>query len=437
MLQKALKSPLYWSVLLESIGDLSEMVLPILMIAIFFSRGKAQSDHGPRAVIEKYFQAHALGNGDFIRQAFTSDAKIAFIEGDRKVEWTTENFAKRFQQQAPDEYRRIRTVERLDISGSAASAVLKLNYPNVEFTDHMSLLKIGGEWKIVSKVFYANRRDAGKDAIKETLESRMRPAEPGKIIGNIYYVGSNLISSFLITTPAGHILLDTGPVEMLPRLKNNIEKLGFKPADVKVLLNSHAHFDHCGGFAEFKRDTGATVVATKEDGGLMARGGKDDFAWGDDLAYEPIKPDRVVGDGENIELGGIHLTAHLTPGHTKGCSTWSMRVNDSGRAYDVVFLCGLTVSTYKLTNNMKYPNIVEDARKSLKKLGAMHADVMLASHGFYFDYENKVARQKAGAPNPFIDPSELQQHVGEMEKDLDEALQSQEEERSTAAKGGN
>jgi metallo-beta-lactamase class B len=414
---------------------MEQMLTPILMVAMLLSAGEQSGDDGPRAAIEQYFRAHALGNGDLIRQAFTPDGKVAFIEGDRKVEWTTEEFAKRFQKPAPDEYRRIRRVERLNVSGSAASAVLVLDYPNVEFTDHMSLLKIGGKWKIVSKVFHADRRDAGKAAIRETLESRMDPIEPRRIIGNIYYVGSNLISSFLITTPAGHILLDTGPVEMLPQLKANIEKMGFKPTDVKFLLNSHAHFDHCGGFAEFKRETGATVVATKDDGELMARGGKDDFAWGDDLAYEPIKPQQVVADGENLEFGGMKLTAHLTPGHTKGCNTWSMRVEDGGRAYDVVFVCGLTVSTYKLTNNVKYPNIVEDARKSLQKLRAMHADIMLASHGFYFDYEKKAARQNPMTPNPFIDPNELQRHVAEMEKDLDDALQAQERQRGIAVGG--
>lgn len=413
------------------------MLTPILMLTMLLAAGDKSRDGGPRAAIEQYFRAHAQGKGDLIRQAFTPDAKIAFIDGDHKVEWTTEEFARRFQHQAADEYRRVRRVERLDASGSAASAVLLLDYPDVEFTDHMNLLKIGGEWKIVSKVFYANRRDAGKEAIHETLESRMRPVEPRKILGNLYYVGSNLISSFLITTPAGHILLDTGPVEMLPQVTANIEKLGFKPADVKYLLNSHAHFDHCGGFAEFNRETGATVVATKEDGELMTRGGKGDFAWGDDLPYEPIKPQRFIADGESLEFGGIKLTAHLTPGHTKGCTTWSIRVVEGGAAYDVVFVCGLTVSTYKLTNNVKYPNIVEDARYSLQKLRAMHADVMLASHGFYFDYESKAARQKPMAPNPFIDPNELQRHVAEMEKDLDDALNAQERQRGAASKGEN
>jgi metallo-beta-lactamase class B len=199
--------------------------------------------------------------------------------------------------------------------------------------------------------------------------------------------------------------------------------------DVKVLLNSHAHDDHCGGFAEFKRRTGATVIASKLDGDLMMHGGKGDFFWGDDAAYEPVKPDRIISDGERVELGGAHLTAHLTPGHTKGCTSWSMQVDENGTKYDVLFLCGLTVSPFKLTNNEQYPNIVEDVRNTLMRLRSMHADVLLAAHGFWFDLEGKAARQKEGSPNPFIDPGELGRHLTEMEKDFEQALQAQERQR--------
>jgi metallo-beta-lactamase class B len=391
--------------------------------------GESGTDEGPRTAVEGYFMAHALGNGDYITRTFAPDAKIQFVEDGQLKVWTRDEFAKRFQQPAADEYRRVRRVERLDVSGTAASAVVTLNYPQVLFTDHLSLLKIDGQWKIVGKVFFADRRDAGKEAVQETLQNWTLPFEPRKIIGNVYYVGSNLISAFLIVTPAGNILLDIGPIEMLPQVTANIEKLGFKPDEVKLLLNSHAHFDHCGGFAEFRRRTGAEVVASKLDGELMARGGKADFFWGDELAYEPVKPDRLIADGERVELGGASLTAHLTQGHTKGCTSWSMRANEDGKDYDVLFLCGLTASLYKLTNNDKYPNIVDDESNTLQKLRGMHADVMLASHGFYFDLADKAARQKPGAPNPFVDPGELGRHVIEMEKDLEQVLQAQEKQR--------
>jgi metallo-beta-lactamase class B len=405
------------------------MLTSTMMLGMLLATVLQGAEDDPRTAIELYFQAHAFGNGELIRQAFVPDTKIKFVDGGRFSEWTIEEYTKKFQQPAADEYRRVRRVQRLDVSGTAASAVLTLDYPQVQFTDHMSLLKIDGRWKIVSKVFSGDRRDSAEQAIREALQDWSLPFEPRRIIGNIYYVGTNMISSFLITTPAGHILLDTGHIQMVPQVVANIEKLGFKLQDVKLVLNSHAHFDHCGGFAEVKRRTGATVIASKLDGELMMRGGRGDFYWGDELAYEPVKPDRTIADGEHVELGGVSLTAHLTPGHTKGCTSWSMRVNEGGKDYEVLFVCGLTASLYKLTNNAQYPNIVEDVRGTLRRLRAMHADVMLAPHGFYFDLEGKTARQKPGDPNPFVDPAELGRHVTDMEKDFEEALQAQERQR--------
>lgn len=402
------------------------MVLAALVISAVVV---AETQDTPRDAIELYFRAHASGNGDFIRQAFTPDAAIEFVDNGELKQWTREEYVARFQAPASDEYRRVRRVEHLEITGTAASATLTLDYPQVLFTDHLSLLKIGNQWKVVNKIFSADHRNAGQEAMKDTLQNWSLPFEPRRIIGNIYYVGSNLISSFLIVTSEGLILLDTGNIQMLPQVEANIEKLGFKPKDVKFLLNSHAHFDHCGGFAEFKRQSGATIVASKLDGELMKRGGKGDFYWGDDLAYEPATPDRYVADGDRLELGGVSLTAHLTPGHTKGCTSWSMRANENGKDYDVLFLCGLTASPYKLTNNDHYPSIAEDVRNSVAKLRGMHPDVLLASHGFWFDLEGKAARQKEGTPNPFIDPQELERHLTEMEKDLEQALQAQERQR--------
>jgi metallo-beta-lactamase class B len=410
------------------------MFLIGLTLAFLLQATTAPADPGPRAAIELYFQAHALGDGNYIRQAFNPDAKISFVDHDQLKQWTREEFANRFRGPAPDEYRRVRRVESLDVNSDAASAVVTLDYGQVLFRDHLSLLEIGGQWKIVSKVFSAEHRERGQ-ALKQTLHDWSLPFEPRRIIGNIYYVGSNLISSFLITTPAGHILIDTGHIQLLPQVEANIEKLGFRPKDVKILLNSQAHVDHCGGFAQFKRETGATIIASKLDGEQMMRGGKGDYADngafdnGDEADYEPIKPDRVIADGEQVELGGVTLTAHLTPGHTKGCTTWSMRVHEADKDYDVMILCGLTVSPYKLTNNDHYPNIVEDARVSITRLRAMHADVFLAAHGFWFDLEGKAARQKDGAPNPFVDPAELGRHLTEMENDLNQALEAQERQR--------
>jgi hypothetical protein len=156
---------------------------------------------------------------------------------------------------------------------------------------------------------------------------------------------------------------------------------------------------------------------------------KGDFYWGDELAYEPVTPDRNVEEGDKLELGGVTLMAHLTPGHTKGCTSWSMQVNENGKEYNVLFLCGLTVSPYKLTNNERYPNIVSDVRDTFARLKGVHVDVMLASHAFYFDLESKVARQKQGSANPFVAPDELGHHLEEIEQDFEQALQAQERQR--------
>lgn len=411
------------------------MFIPAVLIAMLLGPNEPPPDSGPRAAIELYFQAHALGDGDFIRRAFTPDARIEFIDDGTLKQWTREEFAARFHGPAADEYRRVRRVESLDVSGNAASAVVTLDYPQVLFRDHLSLLKIGGQWKIVHKVFSAEKTETEPQALAKVLRDWSQPFEPRRIIGNIYYVGSNMISSFLIVTPAGHILIDTGDIQMLRQTEANIEKLGFKPQDVKILLNTQAHIDHCGGFAEFKRQTGVTIAVSQLDGELMAAGGKGDyantgaFANGEDSGYEPIKPDRAIADGDRVELGGTSLTAHLTPGHTKGCTSWSMKANEDGKDYDVLFLCGLTVSPYKLTNNDHYPNIAQDAHNSILKLRSMHVDVLLAAHAFWFDLEGKAARQKEGEPNPFIDPGELGRHLTEMENDLNQALQSQEWQR--------
>jgi len=413
------------------------MFCPVLIgTAILFVAGAAAAQDTPRDTIELYFQAHAFGDGDFIKRSFTPDARIEFVENGALKRWTRDEFAARFHEPAADEYRRVRRVESLDVRGSAASAVITLDYPQVLFRDHLSLLKIGNEWKIVHKVFSAEKTETAHDTLAKILKDWSQPFEPRRIIGNIYYVGSNMISSFLIVTPSGHILIDTGDIQMLKQTEGNIEKLGFRAQDVKILLNTQAHIDHCGGFAAFKRQTGATVAVSKLDGELMAQGGQGDYANtgayanGDDIGYEPIEPDRFIADGDTVEFGGVSLTAHLTPGHTQGCTSWSMRANENGKGYDVLFLCGLTVSPYKLTNNEKYPNIVEDIRKSFLKLRSIHADVLLAAHGFWFDLEGKAARQKEQAPNPFVDPEELGRHLTEMEKDFEQALQAQERQRA-------
>ncbi len=268
-----------------------------------------------------------------------------------------------------------------------------------------------------------------------------RPVEPFKIIGNIWYVGASDITSFLITTPEGHILIDGGFVETAPQILANIEKLGFRSEDVKFLLNSHAHFDHAGGLAELEKVTGARMVASAEDAIQLERGGKGDFAFGDEATFPPVAVDRVIADGDTVELGGTTLVAHLTPGHTQGCTTWTMRVGPApGLA--VVFLCSVSVPGYQLVDNPRWPGIVEAYESTFEKLEALPCDVFLAAHGSFFGLEAKRRRALmgmsaggrgpargpaagAGPANPFVDPQGYRDHLARMEKAFHAELERQ------------
>src|ERR1044072_2096090 len=171
----------------------------------------------------------------------------------------------------------------------------------------------------------------------ETSRAWNRPVEPFRITGNVYYVGAAEVSSFLITTPEGHILLDSGFAEPVPLIQANLKKLGFKIEDVKILINSHAHYDHAGGLADLKELTGAKLMTSEADAELLANAGKGDFQWGDDLSYKPVKADRVLRDNDKVELGGVTMIARLTPGHRKGSTTWMMQVNEAGKQFDGTF----------------------------------------------------------------------------------------------------
>ncbi len=246
----------------------------------------------------------------------------------------------------------------------------------------------------------------------ESNRKSNQPLKPFRVVANIYYVGANEVTSFLVTGNAGHILLDGGFAETAPQIRQNIETLGFHLADVKILLNSQAHFDHAGGLAQLKALTGARLIASAADAELIARGGKGDFAFGDRLTYEPVKADRVVADGESINLGDTKMTAHLTPGHTKGCTTWTTSVEDNGKTLRVVFLGGVTIPGYKLVGNKEYPAIADDYARSFSLLKRLPCDVFLGAHGSYFGLEKKLPRI-GETPNPFIDPEGYQRHIRE------------------------
>lgn len=242
-----------------------------------------------------------------------------------------------------------------------------------------------------------------------------QPVEPFRIIGNIYYVGAAGVSAFLIRTPDGGILLDGGLPETAARIVRSLETLGAGVRDVKYLLNSHAHYDHAGGLAELKRLSGATLAIAEGDAPMVRTGGKD---------MPAVAVDRILRDGDTISLGGTVLTAHVTPGHTKGCTTWTMTAREGGRDYRVLFHCSTSVVD-TLIGNKSYPAILEDYRRTFARLRAMEADVFLGPHPSFFDMDGKRKKMQPGAPNPFIDSSELRRATIASEQQFESALAKQ------------
>jgi metallo-beta-lactamase class B len=252
------------------------------------------------------------------------------------------------------------------------------------------------------------------------------PVQPARIIGNLYYVGASDVSAFLITTPKGHILIDGGFDETVPLIQASMKQLGFKIEDVKILLNSHAHADHAGGLATLKQLTGAKLFASKADAELLANGGKGDFQWGDRLAFKPVKVDRTFQDKETVELGDVKLTARLTPGHTKGATTWTLKVKQGDKVFDVVIISSASIPGYTLTNNSKYPKIIEDYAHTFQVLKSLPCDVFLGPHGNFFGLLEKLERLKKDPnTNPFIDSKGLSAYVETAEKNYLKQLEKE------------
>jgi metallo-beta-lactamase class B len=239
---------------------------------------------------------------------------------------------------------------------------------------------------------------------------------PFTVIGNIHYVGSTNAGAFLVTTAEGHILIDTGYPRTESWVRESIEKLGFKVADIKLILNTHAHSDHVGGHAQFKEWTGAKVLTSKADAPVLADGGRSDFRGDGSELWKPLKADGVVSDGEAVRLGGMTLVAHLTPGHTRGNTTWTTTVEEDGRKLDVVFVGSMGPTGVPLVGNAKYPQIAEDYARSFKVLKKLPCDVFLAFHADHFNLVEKKRQLDSGRkPNPFIGPEELRAYLAKNE----------------------
>jgi metallo-beta-lactamase class B len=255
----------------------------------------------------------------------------------------------------------------------------------------------------------------------DLLKTMNQPVAPFHLIGNIYYVGASDITSYLIVTPGGDILLDGGFKETAPQIEANIQTLGFRLADVKIILNTHAHLDHAGGISEMKRATGAQFFAMETDVPALTAG----------TAYPVATPDKIIHDGDTVTQGGVTLTAHLTPGHTPGCTTWTMVTQDSGRPYNVVFVGSATVlPNYKLVDRTEakatYPGIESDYETTFRVLKSLPCDVFLAAHGTMYSLTQKRdALSKNPAQNPFIDPWGYQVYIAHAETVFQTELQKE------------
>lgn len=244
-----------------------------------------------------------------------------------------------------------------------------------------------------------------------------RPIKPFHIIGNVYYVGSEGLAAYLITTPDGAILLDGTMEANVPAIEANIKALGVKLSDVKILLNSHAHFDHADGLAHLKRDTGATMMAMKGDVWALENGkhfGDQNYVG----TFIPVKVDRVLADGDKVTLGGVTMTAIATPGHTAGCTTWVLPVRVKAGVKTVVFPCSMTVAGNALVGNKAYPGIVADYRRTFDRMAALKADVVLPAHPEMADVTKRRGSQ-------FLQPTLLPKLVAEARAAFDEQWRKQ------------
>jgi metallo-beta-lactamase class B len=251
------------------------------------------------------------------------------------------------------------------------------------------------------------------------------PSEPFHVIDQVYYVGTKGLASWLIRTPKGHILIDGGAPENAPLIAANIKALGFQLSDVKILLNSHAHFDHAGGLAALKAESGAKLYASAADRPALEHG---NYAGSEDehsFDFPRVAVDKVIRDGERVSLGGVTLTTVLTPGHSPGCTSFEMTVRDQGKPHRAFFFCSATVAANRLAPHPQFPGIVADYRRTFARLKRVKADVFLGPHGEFFGLEAKRAAIAPGAPNPFIVAGEAQRVFAAMEASFVKQLAEQ------------
>lgn len=252
------------------------------------------------------------------------------------------------------------------------------------------------------------------------------PHAPYRVAGNVDHVGTKGIGVYLIATPKGHILLDGSTVAGAAVVEANIKALGFRLKDVKYIVETHAHWDHVGGLAKLKADTGAQLIASAGDRYGLEHGvhvGDNSSGPG---SFPAVKVDRVIGGGGTVSVGGVSMVAHMTPGHTRGCTTWTLDIKDHGIARRVLFFGSTTTAGNVLVGNKTYPNIVADYRLSFRRLHGLRADILLTNHPEMADMESKYQAQTAGKADAFVDANALPALVAATEADFNAELKRQE-----------
>jgi metallo-beta-lactamase class B len=255
-----------------------------------------------------------------------------------------------------------------------------------------------------------------------------RAFPPFHIAGNLYYVGSEDLAAYLITTPHGDILINSNLESSPAQIRRSVEALGFHFSDIKILLISHGHYDHCAGSAQIKKMTGAKYLVMDADVPVVESGGRNDFHYANskDFWFPPTQVDRALHDGETVWLGGTVLTAHKTAGHTKGTTTWTLDETEKGKTLHVVIVGSPNVNPgYKLVGNKEYPQIADDYRHQFQVLKALPCDIFLGAHGGYFDMKPKYERWKAGDRSAFIDPEGYKLYIADREQAFETELKRQ------------
>jgi metallo-beta-lactamase class B len=255
-----------------------------------------------------------------------------------------------------------------------------------------------------------------------------RPIPAFRIAGNLYYVGSEDLAAYLIVTPKGNILINSTLAANVPLIRKNVQALGFRFGDIKILLINHAHYDHCGGSARIKQLTGAKYFVMDGDAAVVESGGRADYQYGRDptMYFAPTKVDRVLHDGDTVKLGGTVLTAHLTAGHTRGTTTWTFDEVDEGKLLHVVIVGGPNLNPRtKLVGNRAYPQIASDFEHGFAELKSLPCDLFLGAHGSYFDLVEKLARMKNGELAVFIDPNGDSAYITDRERAFEAELKRQ------------